>query len=135
MSILSFSRIHDKFQRYTEKFCQKGQDVIAMVTDSCPSCSQSGDIDLSYAAWDDVTGNDAHSRFDGSWEFVPCPDHFLSGNTKLSLKSGSSMWWLAVQVVNFRNKIEKIQIKHKVKLFEILNSALDSFADICRIKL
>merc|ERR1712130_31717 len=71
---------------YAQGACAKGGDIIVMVTDSCPSCPHKGDIDLSYSAWDDVSGNEGHSRYDGSWEFIPCPDNYLSGNTKLYLK-------------------------------------------------
>ena len=84
-----------------------------MATNSCPSCPHKGDIDLSNAAWDAVTG-ESPSRYDGSWEFIPCPDSYLSGNTKLFIKGGSTQWWFAIQPVNFRHKIENIQIKHAV---------------------
>jgi len=78
--------------------CIDGKEVVAMVLDSCPTCHQYGDLDLSSGAWNDVTGNDAYSRYDGSFEWVPCPDEFLSGNvSKLRFKSGSSRWWNAVQ--------------------------------------
>jgi len=66
--------------------CAAGKDVIVMATNSCPSCPHAGDIDLSNDAWDVVSGFESHSRYDGSWEFIPCPDNFLSGNTKLYIK-------------------------------------------------
>ena len=40
----------------------QGHEVIAMVVNSCPSCHIFGDLDLSNAAWDEVTGNQTHSR-------------------------------------------------------------------------
>ena len=62
-----------------------------MVTDSCPTCHGAGDLDLGQGAWDEVTGGDYPSRFDGSYEFVPCPTDFINGdNTKVRWKSGSS---------------------------------------------
>jgi len=67
--------------------CQAaGEDIIVMLTDSCPSCPIIGDIDLSNAAWDAVTGNEGPSRYDGTWEYVDCPSEFASGNTKMRFK-------------------------------------------------
>ena len=40
----------------------RGKEVIAMVTDSCPSCHIYHDLDLSFAAWDEVTGGQSGSR-------------------------------------------------------------------------
>ena len=40
----------------------RGKEVIAMVTDSCPSCHIYHDLDLSNAAWDEVTGGQSGSR-------------------------------------------------------------------------
>ena len=40
----------------------QGHEVIVMAVNSCPSCHLFGDLDLSNAAWDEVTGNQTHSR-------------------------------------------------------------------------
>ena len=39
--------------------CDNGKPTIMMVTDSCPEC-HSGDLDLSYDAWDKITGGAGH---------------------------------------------------------------------------
>ena len=96
-----------------------------MATDSCPSCPIIGDIDLSNQAWDDVTGNEGPSRYEGSWEFVECPQNFLAGDTKLYIKGGSSMWWFAIQPVNFKHAIFNMQIKRAVNIFSPLNEKIN----------
>merc|ERR1712176_283394 len=92
--------------------CQTGRETIAMVTDSCPSCHILGDLDLSNAAWDEVTGNETPSRYDGSYEFVPCPDEFLAnGKTRLRFKEGSSKHWTVLQPFNHMHKIEHVEFR------------------------
>ena len=75
--------------------CKEGKEVIVMVTNSCPICPNVGDLDLSNAAWDDVTGNEMYGRYDGTWEFIECPSNFKSGPMKLRMKDGSSKYWQA----------------------------------------
>ena len=107
--------------------CAGGVDTIVMLTDSCPSCPQLGDIDLSNAAWDSVTGNDGASRYDGSWEYIDCPSEFASGNTKMRFKGGSSKWWMAVQAFDFTGRVTSIQIKHanNGNQFKEMNKGID----------
>ena len=94
------------------KACEGGKDTIVMVTDSCPTCHIAGDLDLSYNAWDEVTGEDEHSRYDGSYEFVPCPDEFLwSGGPQMRFKDGSTEWWTVVQPMNHKHQIEEVVYK------------------------
>ena len=53
-----------------------------------------------------------YKRYDGSYEFVPCPDEFIDpSGTKLRFKGGSNMFWTAVQIFNHRHKIEKVEYK------------------------
>lgn len=87
-----------------------GEETIVMVTDSCPPCSQ-GDIDVSYEAWDKISGYQGPSRYEGTWDFVECPKSFVQGLTRMRFKSGSSRWWYAIQPFNFRYKIEKVELK------------------------
>ena len=88
----------DQSNKWNFDKCSQGKDSIVMVTDSCPSCQGSGDLDLGEGAWDEVTGGNSPDRFDGSYEFVPCPTEFINGdNTKVRWKSGSSVWWALVQ--------------------------------------
>ncbi|CBY18773.1 unnamed protein product [Oikopleura dioica] len=86
--------------------CATGSDVIAMVVDMCPDaqCLQ-GHLDLSPGTWNDVTGSEDPSKYDGSWEFVECPSEFLSDSVAVSqlyLKTGSGQYWSAAQPTNTR---------------------------------
>jgi len=90
--------------------CKEGKEVIVMVTDSCPSCPYVGDLDLSNAAWDDVSGNEGPSKYDGTWEFIECPSNFKSGPMKLRMKGGSSKYWHAFQPENHKNKVTSMSI-------------------------
>ena len=74
-----------------------GKETIAMITDSCPPCHR-GDIDLSYGAWDSISGKQAPSRYDGTWDFVECPDWMVKGNSRFRFKPDSHRWWYAIQV-------------------------------------
>ena len=65
-------------------------------------------IDTSSAGWDDITGNEPKSEFDGTWEFVDCPDEFLTDKTRIRIKYGSSEWWQAIQAqIQISNIISK----------------------------
>ena len=97
--------------RFTGACQPSGKETIAMITDSCPSCPGIGDIDVSYAAWNTITGQEGFSRYDGAWEFVECPLSFVQDVARLRIKAGSSRWWYAVQPYNFRHKIEKVELK------------------------
>lgn len=91
--------------------CDKGKTTVAMVVDSCPECHE-GDLDLSNAAWDKVSGNAGHSRFKADWRFIECPDKFMMKNTfEFYFKEGSSKWWLAIMPLNHKNKMKSIEVK------------------------
>ncbi|CAG5105612.1 Oidioi.mRNA.OKI2018_I69.chr1.g2287.t1.cds [Oikopleura dioica] len=84
--------------------CSAGSEVIAMVVDTCPdaTCKQNH-LDLSPSTWNEVTGDESPSLYDGSWEFVECPSEFLSSPvSQLYIKEGSSQWWNAFQPTNTR---------------------------------
>jgi len=97
--------------------CKEGKEVIVMVTDSCPSCPYVGDLDLSNAAWDDVSGNEGPSKYDGTWEFIECPSNFKSGPMKLRMKGGSSKYWHAFQPENHKNKVTSMSINGVEMIF------------------
>lgn len=74
------------------------------IIDQCPEC-KFGDIDLSPEAFDYLA-----PRIDGrikiSWKLVPCE---TVSPIKFYIKEGSSQYWIAVQVRNHTNKIEKLE--------------------------
>jgi len=108
--------------------CQpNGQEVILMVTDSCPSCPYVGDLDLSTNAWNDVTGNEGFSKYDGTWEFIECPSNFKDGPMKLRMKGGSSKWWYAFQPENHKNKVTSMDITFNGVTTELSFGEIDGF--------
>ena len=110
------------------KPCQPdGKETIVMVVDSCPSCPYVGDIDLSYSAWDAVTGNESPSKYDGTWEFVECPSAFLTGPLKLRFKDGSSQWWYALQPVNHRTKITGMTVSFNGKTEDLIFGEIEGY--------
>ena len=91
--------------------CQAGgTESILMIVDSCPTCTGGGDIDTSTAAWNSITGDEAVSRFEGTWDYVECPARFVSGSTRIRVKPGSSEFWYAFQPVAHRHQITKIEM-------------------------
>lgn len=94
-----------------------------MVTDSCPECHV-GDLDLSYGAWDKITGGAGHSRFKAEWKFVDCPADFLMNKSlNFYIKPGSSRWWFAVMPLSNRVQVSDIQVplrKKKIHLSSLL---------------
>ena len=108
--------------------CQPGgEETILMVTDSCPSCPYVGDIDTSTAGWNDLTGNEGFSKYDGTWEFVECPSTFKSGTMKLRMKGGSSIYWYAFQPENHKNKITSMDISFDGQTTEMVFGDIDGF--------
>ena len=113
---------------YAQGACQPdGQEVILMVTDSCPSCPYVGDLDLSTDAWNGVTGNADFSKFDGTWEFIECPSNFKTGPMMLRMKGGSSKWWYAFQPENHKNKVTSMDITFNGATTEMAFGPIDGF--------
>ena len=113
---------------YAQGACQPdGQEVILMVTDSCPSCPYAGDLDLSTDAWNDVTGNAGFSKFDGTWEFIECPSNFKTEPMMLRMKGGSSKWWYAFQPENHKNKVTSMDITFNGVTTEMAFGPIDGF--------
>ena len=98
-----------------------------MVTDSCPECHL-GDLDLSYAAWDKITGGAGHSRFKAEWSYVDCPDEFLMHPTlQFYIKPGSSRWWFAIMPLSSKVQIDDVQIKKHGKWQSMATGKIDSY--------
>ena len=108
--------------------CQPGgKETILLVTDSCPSCPYVGDIDTSTAGWNDLTGNEGFSKYDGTWEFIECPSNFKTGLMKLRMKGGSSKYWYAFQPENHKNKITGMEISFGGQTKELNFGDIDGF--------
>ena len=107
--------------------CDNGEPTIMMVTDSCPEC-HSGDLDLSYAAWDKITGGAGHSRFKADWKYVPCPDSFLVTKTiSFYIKPGSSRWWFAVMPMGSKSKVKDVKVNRNGRWESMKTGEIDSY--------
>jgi len=108
--------------------CQPGgKETILMVTDSCPSCPYVGDIDTSTDGWNDLTGNEGFSKYDGTWEFIECPSNFKTGPMTLRMKGGTSKYWYAFQPENHKNKITSMEISFGGQTKEMVFGEIDGF--------
>ena len=107
--------------------CDNGKPTIMMVTDSCPEC-HSGDLDLSYDAWDKITGGAGHSRFKADWKYIPCPDSFLVTETiSFWIKPGSSRWWFAVMPLGSKSKIKDVKVNKNGRWESMKTGEIDSY--------
>ncbi|DAZ97922.1 TPA: hypothetical protein N0F65_007263, partial [Lagenidium giganteum] len=78
--------------------------AMAYAADFCYECGQNN-LDLNPIVWEKVIGGDP--RIEAiSWEFVACPDD----SVKFCLKEGSNDRWLALQVANSRDGVQKLTI-------------------------
>ena len=113
---------------YAQGACQQGgEETILFVVDSCPSCPYVGDIDTSTEGWNSLTGSEAFSKYDGTWEFVECPETYVTGPLKLRFKEGSSKWWYALQPVNHRTKITNMEISFGGESKELVFGNFEGF--------
>lgn len=78
--------------------------TVVRIVDLCPEC-QAGHLDLHPGAFDEVA-NRIDGRVDIQWRFVSCD---VAENVGFRLKEGSSQWWTAVQVVDHRLPIRKLE--------------------------
>ena len=78
-----------------DSFCTtRFQPRTLMIMDKCPECKH-GDLDLSFPAYEDVTGRWPH-RLKFEWKFVDCSTEFNYGDKiRMDLKKGPNTWWRA----------------------------------------
>lgn len=87
----------------------QNRNIIGYVVDSCGSCEY-GDIDLSIPMYTDLI-QEPIGRTKVSWEWVSC-NTIIDGTIKLVLQSGSSIWWLGLQVNNAIAETKNITINN-----------------------
>ena len=51
------------------------------------------------------------SKYDSTWEFVECPNTFVSGQMELRKKNGSSISWYAFMPENHKQKVGSVTIE------------------------
>jgi expansin (peptidoglycan-binding protein) len=77
------------------------------IVDECPDC-QSSQLDLSEAAFAQIADVSA-GRVNVTWQPVPCN---VSGNVSYRYKDGTSQYWTAIQVLNYRVPIASLEWDH-----------------------
>lgn len=81
-------------------------EVTVRIVDQCPECKK-GHLDMSKEAFAKIADVSA-GRVDIEWSVVTCG---VSGPVKYHFKDGSSKWWTAIQVLNHRLPITKLEVK------------------------
>jgi expansin (peptidoglycan-binding protein) len=82
-------------------------NVTVRIVDLCPGCEK-GHLDLSQQAFAKIADVSA-GRVPITWTVVPCN---VTGNVSYRYKDGTSQWWTAIQVLNHRLPIAKMEWKH-----------------------
>ena len=75
------------------------------IVDSCPDCSTLGHLDLSREAFAKIA-NPVDGRVKVRWRMVTCD---VRGPIRYHFKDGSSPWWTAIQVLNHRLPVTKLE--------------------------
>lgn len=78
--------------------------VTVRIVDLCPEC-ESGDLDFSPEAFAELAPLE-HGRIPIEWSLVACD---VSGPIRYRYKDGTNPWWTAVQVLNHRLPIAKLE--------------------------
>ena len=90
--------------------------VVVKILDQCPECPF-GDIDLSPEVFSKL-GTLKEGRIPISWRYVPCPS---TPKISIRYKSGSSRYWTAIQVINHRNQVKKVEARDQNGNFQNLS--------------
>jgi expansin (peptidoglycan-binding protein) len=80
--------------------------VTVRIVDLCPEC-QTGHLDLSMQAFAQIADL-AAGRVPITWQLVPCN---VQGNVAYRYKDGSSQWWTAIQVLNHRLPVTRLEVR------------------------
>jgi expansin (peptidoglycan-binding protein) len=75
------------------------------IVDSCPDCPTKGHLDLSRQAFAKIA-NPVDGRVNVRWRMVTCD---VQGPIRYHFKDGSSQWWAAIQVLNHRLPVAKLE--------------------------
>jgi len=78
--------------------------VKVRIVDLCPGCA-AGHLDLSRQAFAKIA-NPIDGRVNVRWRMVTCD---VQGPIRYHLKEGSSQWWTAIQVLNHRLPVTKLE--------------------------
>jgi len=77
------------------------------IVDSCPDCPDKGHLDLSRSAFAKIA-DPVDGRVRVRWRTVTCD---VKGPLRYHIKDGSSQWWTAVQVLDHRLPVTKLEYR------------------------
>jgi hypothetical protein len=83
-----------------------GVPVLMYVVDRCGEC-QFGALDTSIPAYSLLTG-EPPGRLSSTWDWAPCD--FVTGNVRVSQQTGSSQWWMGLQVLDSITPVDSVEI-------------------------
>lgn len=89
--------------------------VRVRIVDLCPEC-KTGDLDMSPQAFEKVAALE-QGRVPITWKLVACD---VPGNLRYRYKDGSNQWWTAVQVLDHRVPVAKVEFSTDGETFEEL---------------
>ncbi len=104
------------FHRNTTK------SVIVKVLDRCPECPK-GNIDLSRTAFFNLS-IPSQGIIDIAWRFLPDPNN-ITISTRV--KEGSSRYWFAMQILNHKYMISKLEVKNAKGDYEVMPRQLYNY--------
>lgn len=81
-------------------------EVVVRVVDLCPGCRR-GDLDLGRDAFAQIAPLSA-GRTKVTWREVPCP---VTGPVVYQVKPGSNPQWTAIQLLNHRHRIARLEAR------------------------
>ncbi len=83
-------------------------EVTVRVVDSCPPCESAGvNLDLSAEAFAKIA-DPKDGRISITYQLVSCA---TQGNVAYHFKDGSSQWWTAIQILNHRVPVAKVEYR------------------------
>lgn len=82
------------------------QEVLLFVVDRCGECAF-GALDSSIPAYTLLTG-EPPGRLSSTWDWAPCD--FITGNVRVSQQTGSTQWWMGLQVLDSITPVDAVEI-------------------------
>ena len=103
------------------------EPILALISDKCPECKY-GDLDLFIEAYHKIINPISEGREKINWEFVNCPNEFVTENIKLRIDN-INPYWLSIIPESFICGIIKMEILFDNEWIEMDRNDDDAGAD------
>jgi expansin len=97
-------------------------NVTVRIVDQCPGCEK-GHLDLSQQAFATIADLSA-GRVPITWQVVPCA---VTGPLAYRFKAGSSQYWTAIQVLNYRLPVTRLEVSTGGAFADVPRQSYDYF--------